>query len=195
MKWNIKIAAFLVFITILSCRKNKKANEEAAVLFKKASEVFTNNPQNNDSLLYAISLLDSSIRLDAQPKFYFTKFQISMLLKRYDLAVNSTNGVLAIDKNNFTALFGKGISLECSKEIDSAMNNYKLALNSLESTKFNSDFYKDCQRLILYRLLKDTLNFNLKLKQFKERFSTNKDFLACYENLIRFNRADYINSY
>jgi len=195
LKWKIKIVTLLAFITIIGCGENKTVNEKVTILFRKASEVFTNSPQNNDSLLYAINLLDSAIQLDAQPKFYFTKFQISMLLKRYDLALNSTNEILAIDKNNFMALFGKGISLECSKEIDSAMNNYKLALNSIESTKFNSDFYKDYQRLILYRLLKDTMNLNLKLKQFKERFSTNKEFPACYENLIQFNRADYINSY
>jgi tetratricopeptide (TPR) repeat protein len=195
MLLKIKIVFLLFFITIISCRNKKTVNAEATVLFKKASEVFRKNYSNSDSLMYAISLLDSSIRLDAQPKFYFTKFQISMLLKRYDLAINSTNGILAIDKNNFMALFLKGIALECSKEIDSAMNNYKLALKSLESTRFETPIFKEHQKIILYALLKDTANFNLRLIEFKERYSGNKEFSAYYESLVQFDRNAYLNSY
>jgi len=195
MLLKIKIVFISFFITIISCRNKKTVDAEAAVLFKKASEVFRKNYSNNDSLMYAINLLDSSIHLDARPKFYFTKYQISMLLKRYDLAINSTNGILAIDQNNFMALFLKGIALECSKEIDSAMSNYKLALKSLESTRFETPIFKEYQRIILYGLLKDTVNFNLARKQFKEEFNSNKEFTAYYENLINFNRADYIKSF
>ena len=195
MSLKVKIVTLLIFITVISCQNKKAVNEKATILFKQASEVFRKNYSNNDSLMYSISLLDSSIRFDAQPKFYFTKYQISMLLKRYDLAINSTNGILAIDKNNFMALFLKGIALECSKEIDSAMSNYKLALKSLESTRFETPIFKEHQRIILYSLLKDTANFNLRLIEFKERYSGNKEFPAYYKSLVQFDRNAYLNSY
>jgi tetratricopeptide (TPR) repeat protein len=192
---KIKIVAF-IFLLAMSCQHKKTVNSKAAALFKKASEVFKNNPANNDSLIHAINLLDSSIHLDeTQPNFYFTKYQISMLLKRYDLAINSSNRILAIDKNNFLALFGKSVAFELLNNVDSAMYGYKQALGSLESTKFSSSLYKESERIILYGLLKDTINFNLKLKQFKERFNADKEFPILYKDLIQFNRDDYIKSF
>lgn len=196
MSLKIKNTFLVFFISMISCQNKNSIDSKAADLFKQASDIFKNNPLNNDSLMFAVHLLDSNIHLNnVQTKVYFLKYQISMRLKRYDLAIESTNGVLAADKNNFLALFGKGVAFDLLNNSDSAMNNYKKALGSLESTQFETSIFKEHERIILYGLLKDTVNFNLRLKQFKEAYSTNKEFPAFYEDLIQFNRSNYINSY
>lgn len=193
---KIKIIIFVLFIFITGCKNKKDTNVKAAAFNKRASDVFKNNPYNNDSLMYAISLFDSAISIEAgRLSFYFNKCQVSMNLKRYDLTINSCNNILSIDRSNFLATFLKGIAYELSNNPDSALNNYNLALRALESTQFEKPIFKEHQRILLYGLLKDTLNFNSSLNQFKDKFDGNNEFSAYYEDLVHFDRTNYINSY
>jgi len=69
------------------------------------------------------------------------------------------------------------------------------ALKLVDKTKFQTSIFKEYERIILYGLLKDTVNFDSKLKQFKKQFNSSDEFAAYYGDLVKFNRTDYINSY
>jgi tetratricopeptide (TPR) repeat protein len=188
---------FLVcLIVLISCRDKNDNNSQEAILYKKASEIFKHNHSNSDSLLYAIALIDSAIKLDSNRlDFMFTKCQIAMEIKRYNLVINSCSKILKIDSNNYLAFLQKGVAFEHLINFDSANSNYKGALKSLEVSKFQKKIFKDYQRLILYNLLNDSINYKIELNEFHKQYVNDKEFDVYNQDLIHFNRSDYIQSY
>lgn len=194
MKFEVVIA--VVTIIVSSCQNNNDIKSNAVNYFKRASNIHSRNLDNEDSISYAILLLDTAIQLDnVNSKFLFSRAQMAMEIKKYDLVINSSNKILIIEKNNFMALLLKGIAFELSEETDSASSNFKFALKSLQTTNFKSFIFKEYQRVILYGLLKDTINFKQRLNYFKEEFNKKEEFSTYYDELVHFNRNDYLNSY
>src|ERR1051326_5240029 len=192
----MKIGLLSIFIIILmgTCRP-QEPDPKAAIFFKKASETLKQNPTNPDSLMSALNILDSAIHLDSNNvRYLFTKSKISITLKKYDLAINSCNEILAKHKDDYLTTLTKGVVFELSNRIDSAKQTYRRALNLLNKTKFEKTMYKEHERIILFGLLRDTSKFNTSLNLFKDQFKSENDFIHYYQELKGFNRVDYINS-
>jgi hypothetical protein len=51
------------------------------------------------------------------------------------------------------------------------------------------------QEIILFKLLNDTINAQLKMREFRNKFENNDGFQGYYTNLKEFDRNDYIKGY
>ena len=184
-----------VFVSLLSCNE-KKINQKAQDLDKKATKIYIRNYSNTDSLKYSLSLVDSAIKLqDDHVNFYITKTMVLNQLKKYDQVVDVYDKILHFWKNNCLILLAKGVSFERLNKLDSAFHNYQLALKYLDKARFKDPKFKEYQKILLYGLLKDSINFNLSLQEFKTRFKNEKDFSYYYQDLINFDRINYIKSF
>ncbi len=180
-----KISLVFCFCIFLSCSNREDINSTDQIFYKRASRLFNKNMMDKDSLIQAINLLDSAIYINKRlSKYYLTKYQIAIRLKRYDLAINSCNGILAFDRNSFVAIFQKGIAFDLDNNIDSAYR-----------TKFNREIFKEYERILLYGLLNDSVSFNSQISQFKKKFNDDKEFSLYYQEVLQFNKSDYLTLY
>ena len=190
------VSLIICFIILLGCNEQERLNSADKIFFKSAGRLFNENMLNNDSLSKAINLLDSAIYINnREPKYYLTKCQIAIHLKKYDLALNSCDGLLAFDKNNYIATFEKGIVFDLIHNPDSANSNYRTAVQLLDKTSFDNEIFKEYERVILYGLLEDSINFQSNVFKFKREFSEDKNFSTLFQQIIQFNRNDYLTSF
>jgi tetratricopeptide (TPR) repeat protein len=191
-----KIQIVLAILLLCGCHERINHKEQSAKYFQKASEIHLRNLGNNDSISYAILLLDTAIKLDKNNlKYYYSRGQFSMEANKYDSVVDNSNQILEIEKNNFTALFLKGIAFNLAGKNDSAAHSFRLALNSLASMKFKNLLFKEYQEIVLYGLLNDSINFKKGLDDFEVRFKKENGFSELYAALIHFDKKDYLDSF
>lgn len=190
-----KLTTIIVILFLFGCA-SKDAKSQASRLFLKASKVFANNQNNNDSLNYAVKLLDSAIMFNKKDtRFYFTQVRIFLNLKEFPKVIEKCNKILAINKKSFFAILTKGVAFDRMHRIDSARSAYLSSLKILEETPFKTAIYRDYQRIIIYGLLNDTVDFHSKLQDFESRYKTDEEVSAYSADLKKFNKTDYISSY
>ncbi len=185
----------LIFLCFFGC-DDKDAKSQALEFFQKGSTIFERNPENKDSLLYALKFIESAIKLDStNTRFHLAATRMYLNLKLYDMVINKCDGILLIDKNNYFASLTKGVAFELNNNLDSSKKIFKETLDILEKTKFQTRIYKDHQRIVLLGLLNDSVDFQLKLKEFHKTHFSNSQFDAYYSGLINFNKAEYLSNY
>ena len=179
---------------MVACQHRKNINEKALAFDKRAANVFSRNFGNPDSLNFALSLIDSAIKI--QPdyvSFYSMKISILYELKRYDQIITVYDRILQLQKNNYFFLMGKGITFEHLNKLDSADYYYHLAFDHFDDVKWKSGADREVEKVILYGILKDTINFKAQLDIFRKKYSTEKNYALMYEYLKTFDRDELIN--
>jgi tetratricopeptide (TPR) repeat protein len=191
----MKKVFFIVFLlALIACHHQKKIDEKALALNKKATDTFLRNFENADSLHLALSIIDSAINIEPKyVNFYNMKISILSELNKYDQIISVYDKILQLRKNNYFFLLGKGIAFEHLNNLDSANYYYHLALDHFEDMKWKTGADKNAEKVILYGILKDTVNFNIQLDLYKKKYSNEKGFDLMYENLKTFDRNEIIN--
>jgi tetratricopeptide (TPR) repeat protein len=102
----------LVLILTLSCKSEMDSMDKARELNNKAITIYGSNFNNDDSLKYAIKLLDSAILLrGTYLNFYFNKYKLTMKIKDYPSAIEYCNKIMKIDPKIYTTSMDKGFAL------------------------------------------------------------------------------------
>lgn len=165
------IFATLLAITLLSCR-NLGQSKNAMRAANQALFLYRIHGNNPDSINLALYLLDSLNKLHPYPTFYIYKYQILRETNRPLDALLACDSALLLDKHNYTAILGKGYTLEVIGKSDSALYYYRAALPLLDSPNYfrAPEIARDQQRIILKGLLGDTIAFKQSLTKFIAKY-------------------------
>jgi len=188
-----KIVFVLLFTAALSSCQERKVNKDALAFAKRANAIYIKNSNNPDSLALALYLIDSCLKIQSDfLNFYFTKIEILRQLDRHDEMVGVYSKMLELSKNNSIVLMSKGAAFEHLQRLDSANYYYKLALDNLDRMTWQKRSFKEYQRIILYALLKDSINFRKGTQEFKKTFSGDNESKFMYQALVEFDRDEYV---
>jgi tetratricopeptide (TPR) repeat protein len=164
-----------------------------------ALQIMNSSFMDSDSIqAEAFKKINLAIRLSPRNYiFYVTKSEMHFKLKQYQQAINELKKIEKFKSNYAEGQIFQGVIYDILQKSDSAFIQYTSALNSLNYRigRYKNDSIlletAEINRLYLYCLLNDTLQFQLELKRLENIYHGEPSL----ESLANCDKIDLIKSY